>query len=189
MRLTALASTVLVLSVAAFAATPASAAVPIGTTASATCTKQVLLLPGATTTCTTPPVACPRTTDALTRCQYSSSAVAKAAAGLSVAASTVSNVVATVDEFTGTDTASASCSTPLAVFSGCTATATNDPMLAVTPDDVAVGIIGFDGGPSGFPSRSATGTGTCRWTGGPLAALVTLTCTERYVVFEIIPIG
>jgi hypothetical protein len=151
----------------------ALAVVPAGASAasvSSSCSKQVLLLPGMTTSCSTGIVTCPAG-----HCFVSGKAVAGAAVGVTVGGTVVSTAKQKITQGTtvlldSTNPVSATCSSGLAVLNGCTA--------QTDPND-QVGDAGtFDQSPLPPLVSVITGQGFCQWTGGPIAALATLSCTE-----------
>ena len=144
-------------------------------TATATCTKTTLLLPGATFSCTTPAVVCPPPAQGLNQCVSTAKAAASATVGIAVAAKATSTVVATLtpvegDPFSQTAFLVASCTAqPLVVAGGCTAQ-TGQGLAGAAGDTGVVGTPGM---------VTFNGTGSCQWTGGPIAVLVRLTCTQQ----------
>ncbi len=145
------------------------------TTTSVSCTVQTLLLPGQSTTCSTPVENCPSPAEAFDQCELLATTVANAAVGIDVGgkATTIVNgsySAAGVTTPIGPFTTSASCSNSLALLGGCTG------KTAVTDNDAA------GSGNFGGLILNASGKGVCVWTGGDVAVLVTLTCTESMAV-------
>jgi hypothetical protein len=105
-------------------------------------------------------------------CAFSAKATASAVVGIAVAAKASSNAT---EVKTGTEggaqqistSVTASCSNVLAVLGGCN--------TATKPTD-QVGFAGFDAATAAVYQSGAQGV--CVWTGGPIAVIASLTCTE-----------
>lgn len=152
-------------------ASSAGAATSASTTTSVSCTVHTLLLPGKSTSCSTPVENCPSPTTTFDTSALVGTGVADATVGVDIGGTvaSVENGAYTVDGVTTTIppiTTLASCTKSLALLDGCTGqtavTATNE-----------LGTGNFGG-----LQLTGSGQGVCIWTGGAVAVLVTLTCTE-----------
>jgi hypothetical protein len=143
---------------------------------SSSCNKQVLLLPGMTVSCGTAVVSCPPPpSTGLTLCRASAKAVAGAAVGVSIGGKAVSTTGGAGAAFGTPKSTSATCSGGLALLNGCTAqTGPNEQpgisttLVAALPPPL----------PPVVQTSTFTAQGACQWTGGPVAVLATLSCTE-----------
>jgi hypothetical protein len=156
--------------VAAVALVPAATA--SAATTSSSCTRQVLLLPGMSTSCGTGVVTCTPHSNPVNTCAFSARAVAAATVGIAVGGKASSNATEVKTPLVGSPqtistTQSASCTNGLAILGGCT---------GATNPTSQVGFAGFDATTAATYQSGAQGV--CVWTGGPIAVLVTLTCTE-----------
>jgi hypothetical protein len=139
-----------------------------------------------TTACSTPVVACPAPAAGANTCYFSARAVAGAAVGVAVGGKAVSNATATftpdapgspVQKFSSS--VSANCTAGLAILGGCAGQTDNTHDTAQQN-----GFAGTGKNLLGFPGTFASGgQGVCLWSGGPIAVLATVSCTEEVDYF------
>ena len=157
---------------ASVAATGSPSPAHASTTLSVSCSVRALLLPGKTTTCTTPVLSCPggpfvAPFDA-NLCFYFGTTLAQATIGIGVGG-TVTSTVNPIDSppFVGVEAASCAKS-GLTVQGGCQGQIpTGLPTQETFTDD-----------PSVPGAITGSGRAVCVWAGGAVAVLATLTCTE-----------
>jgi hypothetical protein len=123
--------------------------------------------------------ACPVPAAGANTCFYSARAVAAAAVGIAVGGRAVSNATATFTPnegapFTVSSSVGANCTAGLAILGGCTGQTDNRHDAAQQQGFAGVGNV------AGTPGTFRSGAqGVCLWSGGPIAVLATVTCTEE----------